>query len=727
MRSRLRTSIVLTVVVGLLIPATVGSVLTLGNRRDSLTRAMQSDHARLARILALGMQGPLWNIDPEGGAPLLESVLGDERVVAVDVRDARQRVFLRRVLPERRKGRQTVLEHPVVFHDQAIGDVRLEMDSGQLEAAVAGERRLLAWTVLGQLLLSLVLIVVLLQRRMLVPIRRLMDESARLARRELGKPFEWTQEDELGSLGASLEHTRRALQGLFSEIEHKNELLEQDIRRREAAEQELQRHRDHLEELVRERTQELQAAKERADVANQAKSRFLSNMTHELRTPLNAILGYAQILQRERGARDGQAVALDTIRRSGEYLLALINDLLDLAKIEAGKFDPEPAAVDLHALLAEVADMVRVKAAQKGLAFLYAAPPDAPLRIEVDPKRVRRVLLNLLGNAVKFTDSGEVELAVVATPAGAGAMRVRFEVRDTGVGLDADDLRKVFEPFEQAGDPRRRGGGTGLGLSISRQLARSMGSDIEVVSAPGRGSRFAFEIVAPLADAPPPAPADADEARAIGYRGARKRILVVDDVEANRALLRDLLEPLGFEVEEAADGADALRRAGARPPDLVLLDLSMPGMDGFEASRHLRLDPALDGVRIVAISASAARDARRLALLAGADAFLAKPIRQGPLLRRIAELLGVEFIFAAAAGTPAEDELVAPPPAELAALAEMAREGDMRVIRHRADHIEALDARFKAFADRIRQLAANYRSGDILDLVTRRAANARPP
>jgi signal transduction histidine kinase/ActR/RegA family two-component response regulator len=727
MTLKLRSSIVLMVVVGLLIPATVTSLLTLQRRQDTLTAEMQADHERLTRIVALGMQEPLWNLNPEAGVPLLESLFGDARVVGVVVDDMRHRPFLARSAPERRTGHPATLERDVVYRGQAIGRVRLEMDSGPLERALAGERRVLAGTVAGQLLLSLVLIVTLLQRRMLVPIRRLMDESRRLAARDLATPFVWKPVDELGSLGASLEHTRQALRALFEEIEDKNRLLEEDLRQRALTERELQRHRDHLEELIRERTGELQAAMERADIANRAKTRFLSNMTHELRTPLNAILGYAQLLLSEPPLAPRQAQALGTIRKSGEHLLALITDLLDLAKIESGKFDLVPEATDLHGLLADVADIVRVRAEEKRLRFEFAPDLALPARATLDDRRLRQVLLNLLGNAVKFTDAGHVRLAATGTALPDGMLRLRFEIEDTGVGVDAAQVARIFQPFEQAGDPRRRAGGTGLGLSISRQLVRAMGGEIEVASEPGRGSRFSFEIVVPRAEtAPAPAPDASPPAAQDGpdpaWPGRRRRVLIVDDVEANRDLLRHLLEPLGFEVDVASNGREGLDRALAGRPDLVLMDVVMPVMDGLAAARRLRALPASTRPRIIAISASVSGRAEADALLAGADAFVSKPIDRLALLRRIGELLGLEPADDDhAPGRPRAGELVPPPDHEMALLAEAAEEGDMRAVRRRADAIERLGERYAPFARHLRELADAYQSIEILKLVRRHA------
>jgi signal transduction histidine kinase len=250
----------------------------------------------------------------------------------------------------------------VIYHGDVIGYVSVEMDSGQLDAEIARTRATFAVTVLGQLLLSIVLIVALLQVRVIDPLRRLMQESERLARRQLSEPFTWRRDDELGNLGRSLESTRQSLRALFEEIESKNRELEEDIQRRTQTEKELQRHRDHLEELVRERTTELTVAKERAEVANQAKSTFLASMSHELRTPLNAVLGYAQMLKRDKNFNERQRVALDTIQQSGEHLLTLITDLLDLSKIEAGKFELYETAVDLPAFLLVIVDIIRVKA-----------------------------------------------------------------------------------------------------------------------------------------------------------------------------------------------------------------------------------------------------------------------------------------------------------------------------------------------------------------------------
>jgi signal transduction histidine kinase/DNA-binding response OmpR family regulator len=719
MYPKLRSSIVLVVIVGLLIPASFTSVLTLERRKQAQTEVLRSDRERMTNVLALGMQQPLWDLDPASGLPLFEAVLDDPRIVSLSVRDSKQHEFLFRQYPNRRAGLQSVQERPVVHQGQRIGTVRLEMDDGQMESAVAGDRRVLMGTVLAQLLLSLILIVALLRQRMLVPIRRLMRESASLARRELEHRFVWTQADELGTLGASLEHTRQSLRALFSEVEDKNRRLEEDIRQRAATELELQRHRDHLEELVLERTRELQDAKERADVANQAKTQFLSSMSHELRTPLNAVLGYAQILQRERGLSELQAQGLNTIQKSGEHLLALITDLLDLAKIEAGKFELLPEPVDLPAFVASIADLIRVKADQKDLVFRCETAADLPARAQFDEKRLRQVLLNLLGNAIKFTDTGMVSLVARCTRRHDGSASIRFEVRDTGIGMDAAQLERIFDPFEQVGHPQRKFGGTGLGLSISRQLVRAMGGDITVSSEPGRGSVFAFEIDVPLSEER--IEATLPERGVVGYRGPRKRVLVVDDVEANRAMLRDLLQPLGFEVCMAANGFDGIEQAIAHHPDAILMDVVMPVMDGLEASRRIRQLPGLERTRIIAISASVAGNAHEAAARAHLDAFLGKPVQHPQLLRLLAELLGLSLIHEhePEGGELSAERDIELPPRELASLLRIAREGDMRLIRQQANHIETLDVRFKPWADRLRQLAETFQGTAILEMVRR--------
>ncbi|HUG23425.1 ATP-binding protein [Piscinibacter sp.] len=470
------------------------------------------------------------------------------------------------------------------------------------------------------------------------------------------------------------------------------------------------------------------------------RSEFLAQMSHELRTPLNAILGFAQILQRDESLDERQTRALQIIEESGRHLLSLIEDVLDMARIDAAKVVLDPTEVDLSVFLRAVCDIVRVKAEEKSLLFNYRTAGRLPAAVRADEKRLRQVLLNLLSNAIKFTDSGEVTLRVHALAAspqpgrdaeGTETMvRLRFEVQDSGIGMGEAQLARLFQPFEQVADTPRREGGTGLGLAISRQLVRLMGGDVQVHSQPGKGSVFSFELELPTAQ--PQAPIAPGSGTPIGYEGPRRRVLVIDDVPHNRAMLFDALSSLGIEVLEAGDGKEGLEVAGRTRPDLIMLDAMMPVMDGFEATRRLRQLPALADVPIIATSASPTRDVEARFRTAGADAFISKPIDQNALLEALGKLMGLLWIYeepeprtAERAGSGDDDRsLVYPPPEEMQVLRDLARIGNMRSIRERAEYLQRLDARYASFGARLAALAEACQSRAITALVE--GANRSP-
>lgn len=384
------------------------------------------------------------------------------------------------------------------------------------------------------------------------------------------------------------------------------------------------------------------AARHAAEAANRAKSEFLASMSHELRTPLNAVLGYAQLLTMQGGLSAKQERGLDTIHKSGKHLLDLINDILDLARIEAGRTELNPQPVTLSAFLQAEMELMRMKADEKHLAFVIDAAPDLPEAVLADPRRLRQVLLNLLANAIKFTDQGTVTLRVSAERKRPTQVVLRLDVEDTGVGMRPEDMERIFQPFQQVGDMERRSAGTGLGLAITRALVNDMGGQVQVSSEFGRGTRFRVDLPLPVVQ-----PAESTPRKVPGaarYHGPPRRVLVVDDVAANRALLCDFLANAGFEVAQASDGSELLAAARDFRPDLILMDSVMPSMDGMEATRRLRQAADVATVPVIAISASATAEHRSACLQAGVNVFLTKPVSLEELQAHIGQQLGLQWI-----------------------------------------------------------------------------------
>ncbi len=462
----------------------------------------------------------------------------------------------------------------------------------------------------------------------------------------------------------------------------------------------------------------LRAAKEAADAANQAKSEFLANMSHELRTPLNGILGYAQILHNAQDLNDyRQGVAV--IQQCGTHLLTLIEDILDLAKIEARKLDIRDQAFHLRALLASTVELMRLRARHKGLAFRAYFAPDLPVQVRGDDRRLRQVLVNLLSNAMKFTDRGSVTFEVRRD----GETGLYFAVRDTGIGIAPSQLQVIFQPFEQIQIDDRATEGTGLGLAISREIVTRMGSELQVASTPGAGSLFWFTVHLPPATDSLGPPAERP-AIARGYLGSTRRLLVVDDEPASRLFLVELLHDLGFEVVAAEQGEAAWQviAQAPKPPDLVITDLRMPVLDGVGLAQRLRqhFGPALP---IIALSARAGEADRQAAIAAGCTCFLTKPIEVSTLLACLETHLGLTWyhegaLAASPTTTPVNPEdWHRPPAAELQTLLHAARIGDIETIEQEALRLQTLDERYAAFGQRLQALANDFDDRGILELL----------
>jgi two-component system, sensor histidine kinase and response regulator len=400
---------------------------------------------------------------------------------------------------------------------------------------------------------------------------------------------------------------------------------------------------------IKRTAEELMRARDAADAANQAKSAFLASMSHEIRTPLNAILGYSQLALRDASLNAGSRESLRIINRSGEHLLALINAVLEVAKIEAGRVGLAPVEFDLHALLDDVAAMFRLPTVEKGLSFSLTKEKDLPRRVIADEGKIRQVLINLVGNAVKFTKQGLVRVRAAASQTEAGQLWLAIEIADTGAGIKPEEMGRLFQYFEQTESGRETLSGSGLGLVISREYARRMGGEISAASEYGSGSVFRFEIpIAQTAVEPPAGATSQDERRVEGLAPGQEaiRVLVADDHDSNRGWLCALLECVGFEVREARNGQEALEIWQEWRPKLILMDMRMPVMDGYEATRRIRTFPGGDSTVIIALTASAL-DERLSALMdAGVDDLVCKPFKEGSLFDTIRTHLDVRFRYA---------------------------------------------------------------------------------
>ena len=468
----------------------------------------------------------------------------------------------------------------------------------------------------------------------------------------------------------------------------------------------------------------LQKAREVAEAANLAKSRYVTGLSHELRTPLNAILGYAQLLERDANLPPRRRDGVRIIRRSGEHLAGLIEGLLDISKIEAGRIELYRDTVRLPDFLDQLSDMFRLQASAKGISFVYTHEGRLPALVRTDERRLRQILINLLSNAIKFTQHGQVTLKVRRRNE-----LMDFEVEDTGIGIAAEHLERVFEPFQRIENPRAPyAPGVGLGLTITRLLTQIMGGEILIDSQPGRGSIFRVRLM--LSEVHAVSQPQAVELHAQGYAGPRRCVLVADDDPFHRGLIEDLLVPLGFVVLTAANGAECLRAAALTPPDLFLLDIAMPGMNGWQLAHRLR-GAGFPKTPLVMVSANANELSPSRASTDEHDDVLAKPISLAELLEKIGQLLGLQWIPSSLAEAAA-DKPDTPPAFPLSAqqigtLRQLGRIGYVRGLRDQLDVLERDRPEARGTIEPLRDLVRAFRLDDFMAALDAASPEPTPP
>ncbi len=467
---------------------------------------------------------------------------------------------------------------------------------------------------------------------------------------------------------------------------------------------------------------ELRLAEEVAQNSSQAKSEFLANMSHELRTPLNGILGYTQILQRTESLSEKGRKGVSIIYQCGSHLLTLINDVLDLSKIEARKLELYPVDFYLPAFIDSVTEISRIRAEQKVIAFHVQLDSDLPTGIHTDEKRLRQVLINLLSNAIKFTNEGTVTFKVKVinqqlNTNGQTNYKIRFEIIDTGAGIIPEQAQKIFQPFEQVGNQKRQSEGTGLGLAISQNIVLLMDSQIQVQSEFGKGSTFWFEAEFPESKDWAKVSRVVEQGTIIGYQGQNRTILIADDKWENRSVIVNLLEPVGFTVVEASQGQEGWEKTLAHKPDLIITDLVMPILNGFELIERLRQSEQFKEIAVIASSASVFAADQYKSIDVGANAFLPKPVEAETLLEMLRQFLQLEWVFDVKVDEIKKinidvldrpNEMNYPAQEVLQDLLELTQDGDIQKVLELVEELSKSDEHFSIFVQQIIQLASNF-------------------
>ncbi|MDC6168522.1 hybrid sensor histidine kinase/response regulator [Paucibacter sp. XJ19-41] len=541
---------------------------------------------------------------------------------------------------------------------------------------------------------------------------------------------------ELGRLGAAAEQMAPHLRASYAKalvallllsgvigwwlvLTHKSRQVAQEESRRQsqALHAEIESHRQ--------TDAQLQQAKVQADAANEAKTRYITNISHELRTPLNSILGYAQILDEDERMPAHRKQAITVIRRGGEHLLSLIEGSLDLARIEAGRFKLEPGPWAFGQAINDLVHLLSLQAAAKGLDFIYTPPPSLPDWVRADGKRVQQILINILGNAIKFTPEGKVTLRLHYA-----REMARFEIEDSGPGMSAEELERVFEPFERGAAAVGSGSGTGLGLTIAKMLTDLMGGELKVASTPGftgkHGTRFELRLFLPSLHAGAMA-AQARRAARIGFEGPARRLLVVDNEEADRNLLRAILEPLGFELRMAASGIEAMALIPGWQPEALLLDLAMPGLDGWQTLAEIRVR-GLSEAPAVIISANAFDRGLDNGLGVSERDFIVKPVRVDDLLDWLGRRLNLDWRLRdpVQAADANKAPLKLPSREALQRLQQQLSQGHVKGIYQQLDRIAGEDQSCSDFVTQLRAMARQFELQAMSRLVAR-ALQAKDP